>query len=271
MGTKLLNKITDVPRLEAEVLLSYTILKDRVYLYRESDKTISEKEEKLYFDYIKERQNGKPIAYIIGSKEFWSREFVVNESVLIPRPETETVVEVALGLNMGAVLNVADIGTGSGILAITLAKERPKWIVLASDISKNALLVAKKNATLHNCPNLSFVHGDGFNGMPKQHFDIIVSNPPYLASVDKYLQKGDVRFEPRVALISAQDGLKHLRLIINDARKYIRPKGWLILEHGWDQGTSVKQLLELAGFEHIDKKCDLAGVVRVTFGQFPGF
>jgi len=213
------------------------------------------------------RLAGEPVAYILGQREFYGRAFKVSPAVLIPRPETEHLVEAALQ-RMPADASVLDLCTGSGCVAITLKLERPDCTVTATDLSHDALASAQTNATaLHAA--VRFHHGDLFAPLAGQRFDVIVSNPPYIAATDAHLNQGDVRFEPRLALISGTEGLDLIHRLVSAAADHLNPDGWLLFEHGFDQGAVCHEQLSQAGFRHIKTLPDWAGLARVTLGQRP--
>jgi release factor glutamine methyltransferase len=212
------------------------------------------------------RSTGHPVAYILGEREFWSRGFAVGPDVLIPRPETETLVEAALA-RIGGAASVCDLGTGSGAIAVTLACERPGAQVVATDASAAALAVARANAARHGAP-VEFREGPWYAPLAGESFDLIVSNPPYVASDDPHLGEGDLRFEPRLALTDGSaDGLDSLRAIIAGAPAHLKAGGWILIEHGYDQAEACRELLEAAGFADPLSIPDLAGIPRVAGGR----
>ncbi len=216
---------------------------------------------------VSERSHGTPIAYLTGTRSFWSLELTVNPDVLIPRPETELLVETALGLiPADTVQRVVDLGTGSGAIALSLAKERPSWEVHATDLSAQALAVAKENARWNRLERIQFHQGSWAEPLAGK-FDLIVSNPPYVAQHDEHLHQGDCRFEPRMALTPGGDGLDALRQIVKQSRTLLNPGGWLLLEHGYNQGAAVLSLLNSAGYTEIRSLRDLAGIERVCCGR----
>jgi len=220
---------------------------------------------------IARRATGEPVAYILGEREFWSLRLKVTSAVLIPRPDTEVLVATALELiPLDASYRIADLGTGSGAIALAIGKERPKCHVTATDVSESALEVARENARNLEIGNVTFCLGDWTQPLHSQKFDVMVSNPPYIAMDDAHLQQGDVRFEPITALTSGVDGLADIARIATEARLCLEPRGWLVLEHGWDQAESVRALLQKNGYQAIDSILDLAGIARVTLGQTIG-
>jgi release factor glutamine methyltransferase len=217
---------------------------------------------------LAQRLQGRPIAHITGRREFWSREFQVTPEVLIPRPETELLVELALArIQPEQTARIADLGTGSGAVAITLALERPKASVTALDLSPAALRIAEANAARLGAGNVRFVESDWFAALPAaESFDLIVSNPPYIAESDPHLGLGDVRFEPPMALASGPDGLDAIRHIVGQALARLNPGGWLLFEHGYDQSAAAQGLLKAAGFQAVGSFADLQGHLRVSGG-----
>ena len=211
---------------------------------------------------------GEPVAYIVGSKEFWSLRFGVNGSVLVPRPETELLVERALALGTDAGLRVLDLGTGAGAIALALAHERPQWRIAATELSAEALTVATRNAAALKLPQVEFLRGAWFEPLAGRRFDLIVSNPPYVAAADPALCSGDLRHEPRDALTPGADALAALRHIIRAAPAHLARGGWLLLEHGATQAADVARELVVRGFRHVRSQRDLAGHERMSEAQW---
>lgn len=268
-----------IARLDAEVLLGHILGLDRAYLYSRAESPVS-KNDVLQFDtLVMRRYSGEPLAYLIGQKEFWSLSFTVNPAVLIPRPETELLVELALKLLPEKTFPEAkllDLGTGSGAIAIAIAKERPKWTLIATDISKEALSLAKENAKnnlVHPQNPIQFYWGDWFDALDspqsKPLFHAIISNPPYIAENDPHLLDKSLSFEPMTALKSGNQGLQDIEKIIQSAPDYLLSNAWLLIEHGFDQSSSVSKLFEANHFRAIEQYKDLAGNHRVTIGQKP--
>jgi release factor glutamine methyltransferase len=265
LTTKTINNSTS-PRLDVELLLAFTLNKPRSFLYSHPKYDLPPEQQKEFDRLYKRRLGGEPIAYIIGKKEFWSLELLVNKNVLIPRPETETLVEFALNKLNSESATIADLGTGSGAIAIAIACERPKLNIIATDISKDALEIARHNAKQLQLKNIEFHHGDWCDALPDTKLDAIISNPPYISQDDPHLQKGDVRFEPKSAL-EAGDGLSELQKIIPQAKEKLKDGGFLIIEHGHDQSKHVQDLLNQHGYQKITPHKDLAGIDRVVIAE----
>ncbi|NTV11680.1 MAG: peptide chain release factor N(5)-glutamine methyltransferase [Zoogloea sp.] len=253
--------------MEARILLRYVLDCTPATLVAWPERLLSWGQWTRYADLVERRHAGEPVAYLLGMREFYGRPFKVGPAVLIPRPETELLVELALarfGDRPG--VKVLDLGTGSGALAITLALELPAPEVMAVDASLDALDIAAANAAALGA-EVSFVESDWFNGLSGGEFDLIVSNPPYIAEADPHLAQGDLRFEPRQALAAGADGLDDLRRIIIGAPDFLAPQGWLMLEHGYDQAAAVRELMVLAGYAEVASWQDLAGIERATVGR----
>ena len=252
-------------RLDAEVLLAHALQVDRSFLYSHPNDLI---DEAIVLPLYQRRLYGEPIAYIIGKKDFWRSTFVVNEHVLIPRPETELLVENALSFfSKEQKIKVADLGTGSGAIALSLAQERPQWEIVATDISEQALLVARQNQKNLQLDTVQFYLGSWCDALPHEKFDMIVANPPYIAEGDVHLSQGDLRFEPLSALMAAEQGLAAIRLIAQQARQYLKMSGLLLVEHGYDQADAVRDIFEKTGYRDIQCLKDLAGLNRMTVAR----
>ncbi len=258
----------DSSRLDAELLLSYCLQKPRSYLYAWPERELEPGQCAVFFELLAARRDGQPVAYLVGEREFWSLPLRVNQHTLIPRPETETLIEWVLQMRLPATAELSDWGTGSGAIALALASERPGWKLLATDISGAALAVAQGNAQRLGVDNIEFLQADWGAGLTGRKFDLVVSNPPYIAEGDPHLAQGDVRFEPKTALQSGPDGLHALRRIIAAAPEYLRAGGWLLLEHGFDQAGAVRKLLQSAGFSTLECRRDLAGTDRISGGMW---
>ncbi len=261
---------SDSARLDVELLLGHCLHKPRSFLHTWPDDTLSAAVNEQYFALLERRVGGEPIAYILRSRMFWSLHLTVDPAVLIPRPETETLVEAALGLDMPQRARVLDLGTGSGAVALALAKERPAWHMIATDKSEPALRVAQQNRRQLGLTNVGLLASDWFTALAGQRFDMIVSNPPYVAEHDAHLAEGDVRFEPRTALIAGADGLDAICCILASAKAHLANSGWLLLEHGYDQAAAVRYWFAEHGFAAVETVRDLAGHARVTQGKANG-
>ncbi|MCH8502092.1 MAG: peptide chain release factor N(5)-glutamine methyltransferase [Aliidiomarina sp.] len=262
----------DTPQLDAQVLLMNVLEVPRSYLYTWPEKSLTAAQLEHFQQLLEQRLSGVPVAYLTGFREFWSMAFAVSESTLIPRPDTEILVETALALLPNEPARVLELGTGTGAIAIALASERPHWQVTAVDVVPAAVALASKNAErlLHEAQRSQFqvMLSDWFSAVEnKPRFQLIVSNPPYLASNDPHLEQGDVRFEPRSALVAEHDGLADYERIIAQSGDYLCADGWLLFEHGCEQGAALRQRLADAGFSQIQTWRDYAGLERVTGGQ----
>ncbi|OOG63957.1 protein-(glutamine-N5) methyltransferase, release factor-specific [Rhodanobacter sp. B04] len=254
-------------RLDAELLLLHALKKPRSWLFAHVDDMLDMDVRTAYAALLDRRVQGEPVAYITGHRGFWSLELEVTPATLIPRPETELLVEQALQrLPRDAACRVADLGTGSGAIALAIASELPHAQVSATDASAAALAVARRNAQRLAIGHVVFLHGDWLVPLADQRFDMIVSNPPYIETADPHLGQGDLRFEPASALASGHDGLDDIRRIVRDARAHLHPGGWLLFEHGWNQGAAVRALLADAGYGEIFTVQDLEHRDRVSGG-----
>lgn len=253
---------------EVEVLLGHALGKGRAWLYAHADDALAADGALQFHALLMRRASGEPLAYIVGRREFWSLELAVTRDVLIPRPETELLVELALQrVPQNIQVDIADLGTGSGAIALAIARERPRARVLATDASTAALAVARANAARLRIGNVEFALGNWYEALGGRRVDGIVSNPPYIAESDTHLQQGDLRFEPRAALASGVDGLDAIRSIVDSAPAHLQPGGWLLLEHGFGQGAAVRELLERRGFQDVSTAADLEGRERVSGGH----
>jgi release factor glutamine methyltransferase len=259
-----------IPASEARLLLAHALAAPRSHLVAHPERALERVAHDRFDAFVERRAGGEPVAYIVGEREFWALALRVSPAVLIPRPETELLVERALEVLPDAAPSaVLELGTGSGAVAIAIARERPRARVLATDVSADALLVARDNAQRHGV-TASFVAGDWLAPVGEARFDLIVSNPPYVPSADAHLGRGDVRFEPRVALDGGRDGLDCIGRIALDAYSRLAPGGWLALEHGFDQGAACRSLLTDAGYEGVRDWVDLSGQPRVCMGRRAG-
>ena len=256
---------------DAELLLQHVLAQPRAWLYAHRDATIEAALAQRFQELMQRRKRGEPLAYITGVREFWSLPLAVTPDVLVPRAETELLVELALQhVPQGEKVDIADLGTGSGAIALALAHERPRARVLATDASAAALKVARANAASLGLGNLRFAQGDWCAALGPDRFDLIVANPPYIAQGDTHLARGDLRFEPPAALASGADGLDAIRAIARDAPAHLRAGARLLLEHGHDQGAAVRGVLLQSGFVDISTVPDLEGRERVSGGRRPG-
>lgn len=260
---------SDSAGLDAELLLCSVLRCDRARLYARPEQGLSQTQAALFDERIERRAEGRPIAYLLGKKEFWSLELSVSKDTLIPRPETELLVERALDLlPEGCARAVLDVGAGSGAIAIAIASERPRSRIIAVDNSPAALAMARKNIAAHGLRRIKLIQADWLNFKHERQYDLIVGNPPYIAADDPHLQRGDLRFEPRAALVAGQDGLAAIRQLVPDAARHLKPGGWLLLEHGWRQGRAVRALFKAARFGRVGTLRDHNRLERVTCGQW---
>lgn len=266
-----LQAVSDSARLDSELLLGQVLQQSRTWLHTWPDKTVEATQQQTFEALLQRRLAGEPIAHILGEQDFWSLRLTVSPATLIPRPDTERLVELALErIPPEADWSIADLGTGSGAIALALAAERPRCRIIATEQSSAALDVARANAARHRLNNAQFIQSDWLSGIPgSQRFEMIVSNPPYICEADPHLSRGDVRFEPRSALTAGADGLDAIRLIIQQSGPRLLPGGWLLLEHGYDQGEAVQELLRAAGYGEVADFIDYGGNPRVAVGQRP--
>ena len=261
---------SDSPKLDCELLLCHALEVDRTWLRTWPESQVSAGQQILFESLLDQRMNGTPIAYLIGSRGFWSMDLNVSSDTLIPRPETELLVEIALNLNISNKACGLDLGTGSGAIALALASERLDMQWIAVDSQQGAVELAQSNCDQQQLTNVSIFQSSWFDAIkaPNNKFDLIVSNPPYIAVADPHLSQGDVRFEPSTALVSGVDGLDDIKIIVRQSSNYLNSSGWLILEHGYNQGQSVRELMLAAGFSQVVTKQDYNNLDRVTLGQW---
>ena len=268
-STQRLMPLYDTARLDSEVLTAHVLNYSRAQLYTWSDKILTEPEIDNIEQLIDRRYKGEPVAYILGRQEFWSLDFKVTPDTLIPRPETEQLVEFSLNhIPVDQSFHVMDLGTGSGAIAIAIANERPQVQILAVDTSEPALKVAMENAVNLGVTTVSFKQSDWFSSVGEEEFDLLISNPPYIEEDDEHLSEGDVACEPKSALVSGVDGLDDIRKIINQAKKYLKQNAVLVLEHGWNQAAKVRMIFDEESYTDVCSYKDLAGIERITTGKF---
>ncbi|MDZ4263283.1 MAG: peptide chain release factor N(5)-glutamine methyltransferase [Pseudomonadota bacterium] len=272
IATLLQQALQQIDRLDAEALLCHLLQRERSYLRAWPEREIDAELNAQFQALVARRQQGEPLAYLIGWREFWSLKLNVTHATLIPRPDTELLVEQALArIPPAAQWQIADLGTGSGAIALAIASERPNCQLVATDFSAAALAVACGNAAQLGIPNIEFCHGSWCKALANNQYQMIVSNPPYIDGHDPHLQHDGLPFEPQSALTPANnddgDGLAALRIIIDQARSHLAPPGWLLLEHGYNQGEMVRELLQQAGYHEAITLQDLGGQERLTLAQ----
>ena len=254
--------------IEARILLAHVVERDRAWLAAHGDSELTVQQAKAFDALTRRRHSGEPVAYLTGRREFHGLDLEITPEVLIPRPETELLVELAL-IRIGKAdpVRVLDLGSGSGAVALAIAHLRPAVRVLGVDVSPAAIALARRNAERLQIPNTEFIESDWFERVPRSAFEVIVANPPYVAEGDPHLSQGDLRFEPAGALRGGVDGLRAIRAIVANAGGYLASPGWLLFEHGHDHADAVQALLRDAGFADVQSRRDLAGIPRVTFGS----
>jgi release factor glutamine methyltransferase len=259
--------VSETPRLDAEWLLEFALQKNSAWFLAHGDDELPLQRQEKFFELLERRIAGEPIAHIIGSRGFWTLDLAVTSDTLIPRPETELLVELAIAkCSKDKKLRILDLGTGTGAIALAIASECKNAEVIAVDKSAAVLQVARENSRKNNL-QVEFIQSDWFSELANQKFDLLVSNPPYIPDKDPHLLQGDVRFEPLTALASGVDGLDDIRLIVSQARQYCLPEAWLMIEHGFDQGEVIRALFAEAGFINVETVRDLEQRERVTIGQ----
>jgi len=256
-------------RNEAARLAALALEQPLAWIFAHGDEPLDPRLIHRFAEMVDRRAQGVPFAYIAGRCEFFGRDFSVSPAVLIPRPETEHLVEWSLELPLPDDARILDVGTGSGCIILSLAAERPNWHCTATDISKAALAVAAINRERLQLPQVRLLHGSLLEPLDETGFDLIVSNPPYVAAGDPHLEQGDVRFEPEIALTAGPNGLELIGTLMAQARYKLAPGGWLLIEHGYDQAAAVCRLMRDHGYESIESRRDLAGIERVTGGTKP--
>ena len=265
-----LNLDSGSARIEVQCLLQAVLQANRAWLLTHPEHQLDDQQYARYAALFERRLLGEPVAYLLGEREFYGLNFKVSPATLIPRPDTELLVDLALQhIPQQGRCRVLDLGTGSGAIALSIAHARPNAEVVAVDTSTAALEIAQLNAQRLDLKSARFLQGDWFSALHDERFDIVVSNPPYIAARDAHLARGDVRFEPRSALVSGAEGLDDIRRITAQAKAHLNPDGWLLFEHGYDQAAQVRALLQQAGFTAVFSARDLAGIERVSGGSSP--
>ncbi|AYM90702.1 TPA: peptide chain release factor N(5)-glutamine methyltransferase [Serratia fonticola] len=260
---------SDSAKRDAEILLGFVTGRARTYLLAFGETPLTAEQAEQLTVLLARRERGEPVAYLVGEREFWSLPLSVSPATLIPRPDTECLVELALERLPATPCAILDLGTGTGAIALALASERPDCQLTGIDLQPEAVALAQHNAQKLAINNARFLQGSWFTPVAGQKFALIASNPPYIDEADPHLGQGDVRFEPGSALVAADQGLADLAAIVQQAADYLEPQGWLLLEHGWQQGESVRTLLNAAGFIAVATHRDYGGNDRVTLGQKP--
>lgn len=259
---------TDSARRDTEILLCHCLGKSRAWLYTWPEKEVARDCARDFEKLLAQRREGVPVAYLTGEREFWSLQLAVSDATLIPRPETEILVSWVLELALPNAASVLDLGTGSGAIALALASERPHWHVTALDVSQEALQVARGNAVRTRLTSVHFVQSDWYQAVIGQRFNALLANPPYIDGDDPHLALGDVRFEPRSALVSSDSGLEDLGRLVTGAPDQLLDGGWLLLEHGFEQANAVCAMLHDAGFSQVSTRRDMSGQQRITGGRW---
>lgn len=255
------------PKCDVEVLLSFVIKKKKSFLICYRDKNLSKEEEKKFNNLLKRRIQGEPISYLTGTKEFWSLPLLVNPYVLIPRQDSEILVEEVLNKSNKCSLSVLDLGTGSGALSLALASSRPNWNILGVDINNEAISIAAYNAKQLGLKNVKFIQSNWFSSIGNNTFDFIISNPPYLSSKEIKLFSENIKFEPLNSILSGDNGLKDIKHIILNSQQYLNRNGWLVIEHGWKQKKLVKKLFKENAYIHIYSRKDYGRNDRIVVGK----
>lgn len=260
---------SESPRRDAEILLGFVTGKARTFILAFGETPLSVEQQAQLAALLARRVRGEPVAHLIGEREFWSLPLFVSPATLIPRPDTECLVEQALARLPAAPCRILDLGTGTGAIALALASERPDCQVTAVDLIPEAVALAQRNADHLGIRNIEIVQSRWFSALEGQTFSLIVSNPPYIDAQDPHLAQGDVRFEPLSALVAADNGLADLHTLIKDAPRYLLPQGWLLLEHGWQQGAAVRDIFARYGWQQVETCRDYGDNERLTLGRRP--
>ncbi|MEN4871028.1 peptide chain release factor N(5)-glutamine methyltransferase [Kosakonia cowanii] len=260
---------SESPRRDAEILLGFVTGKARTFILAFGETPLTDEQQEQLAGLLARRVRGEPVAHLIGEREFWSLPLFVSPATLIPRPDTECLVEQALARLPAAPCRILDLGTGTGAIALALASERPDCQVTAVDLISDAVALAQRNADHLGIRNIEIVQSRWFSALEGQQFSLIVSNPPYIDAQDPHLAQGDVRFEPLSALVAADNGLADLHTLIKDAPRYLLPQGWLLLEHGWQQGAAVREIFARYGWQQVETCRDYGDNERLTLGRRP--
>ncbi|MDP9766769.1 peptide chain release factor N(5)-glutamine methyltransferase [Kosakonia cowanii] len=260
---------SESPRRDAEILLGFVTGKARTFILAFGETALTDEQQEQLAGLLARRVRGEPVAHLIGEREFWSLPLFVSPATLIPRPDTECLVEQALARLPAAPCRILDLGTGTGAIALALASERPDCQVTAVDLIPDAVALAQRNADHLGIRNIEIVQSRWFSALEGQQFSLIVSNPPYIDAQDPHLAQGDVRFEPLSALVAADNGLADLHTLIKDAPRYLLPQGWLLLEHGWQQGAAVREIFARYGWQQVETCRDYGDNERLTLGRRP--
>jgi len=260
---------SESPRRDAEILLGFVTGKARTFILAFGETHLTDEQQEQLAALLARRVRGEPVAHLIGEREFWSLPLFVSPATLIPRPDTECLVEQALARLPAAPCRILDLGTGTGAIALALASERPDCQVTAVDLIPEAVALAQRNAEHLGIRNIEILQSCWFSALEGQTFSLIVSNPPYIDAQDPHLAQGDVRFEPLSALVAADNGLADLHTLIKDAPRYLLPQGWLLLEHGWQQGAAVREIFARYGWQQVETCRDYGDNERLTLGRRP--
>ncbi|MGF6435329.1 peptide chain release factor N(5)-glutamine methyltransferase [Kosakonia sp. 1610] len=260
---------SESPRRDAEILLGFVTGKARTFILAFGETPLTDEQQEQLAGLLARRVRGEPVAHLIGEREFWSLPLFVSPATLIPRPDTECLVEQALARLPAAPCRILDLGTGTGAIALALASERPDCQVTAVDLIPDAVALAQRNADHLGIRNIEIVQSRWFSALEGEQFSLIVSNPPYIDAQDPHLAQGDVRFEPLSALVAADNGLADLHTLIKEAPRYLLPQGWLLLEHGWQQGAAVREIFARYGWQQVETCRDYGDNERLTLGRRP--